>query len=166
MGNAGQGRGEFQTWIRSWFGLQDSQKKRINLRWPSWRYAGVSGGNPEQEVIVIASRVTVLQLHILSCVRQPDTVVLVATVRPGVQLYPVTSAKDLRHETGATQQLPVTRPHERDRMCNRITAHARSSDYNLVRALPRHPRCDERMNIKQPEKRSLSRQRTEHGIIT
>ena len=86
---------------------------------------------------------TVLQLHILSCVRQPDTVVLVATVRQGVQLYPVTSAKDLRHETGATQQLPVTRPHERDRMCNRITAHARSSDYNLVRALPRHPRCDE-----------------------
>src|SRR5699024_1041969 len=118
------------------------------------------------EVMVLASRVTVLQLHILSCVRQPDTVALVATVRQGVQLYPVTSAKDLRHETGATQQLPVTRPHERDRMCNRITAHARSSDYNLVRALPRHPRCDERMNIKQPEKRSLSRQRTEHGIIT
>ncbi|HFH4943671.1 TPA: hypothetical protein ACGKA7_004933, partial [Salmonella enterica subsp. enterica serovar Typhimurium] len=27
----------------------------------------------------------------------------------------------------------------RDRMCNRITAHARLYDYHLVRALPRHP---------------------------
>lgn len=27
----------------------------------------------------------------------------------------------------------------RDRMCNRITAHARPSDYHLVRAAPRHP---------------------------
>lgn len=63
--------------------------------------------------------------------------------------------------------LPVTHPPpELDRMCHRITAHARSSDDNLVRALPRHPRCDERMNIKQPEKRALSRQRTERGIIT
>ncbi|WP_217806100.1 hypothetical protein, partial [Salmonella enterica] len=77
----------------------------------------MSGCTPDQMAIVIASRVTVLQLHILSCVRQPDTVVLVATVRQGVQLYPVISAKDLRHETGATQQLPVTRPHERDRKC-------------------------------------------------
>ncbi len=39
--------------------------------------------------------------------------------------------------------LPLTQPPNRtagrDRMCNRITAHARSSDYSLVRASPRHP---------------------------
>ncbi len=32
----------------------------------------------------------------------------------------------------------VTGP-QRDRMCNRITSHARQYDYRLVRAAPRHP---------------------------
>ncbi|HAN6894924.1 MULTISPECIES: hypothetical protein [unclassified Escherichia] len=45
---------------------------------------------------------TVLQLHILSCVRQPDTVALVATVRQGVQLYPAIATNDICHGTGAT----------------------------------------------------------------
>ena len=34
---------------------------------------------------------------------------------------------------------PLKRLRNRDRMCNRITAHARRYDYHLVRASPRHP---------------------------
>ena len=34
---------------------------------------------------------------------------------------------------------PLKRLRNQDRMCNRITAHARRYDYHLVRASPRHP---------------------------
>ena len=47
----------------------------------------------------------------------------------------------------------------RDRMCNRITAHARLCDYHLVRALPRQPRHRSRDTIEHqgafPGKRML-----------
>lgn len=36
----------------------------------------------------------------------------------------------------------------RDRMCNRITAHAQPSDYHLVRAAPRHSRQPARDTLK------------------
>lgn len=44
--------------------------------------------------------------------------------------------KNCRH----CASVPVTQTRRnRDRMCNRITAHARRYDYHLVRASPRHP---------------------------
>lgn len=54
---------------------------------------------------------------------------------------------------------PLKRLRNRDRMCNRITAHARLYDYHLVRALPRHPRHRSRDTIEHqgafPGKRML-----------
>ena len=46
----------------------------------------------------------------------------------------------------------VTGP-QRDRMCNRITSHARQYDYRLVRAAPRHP-----ANASRHAKNSASRE--------
>ena len=49
--------------------------------------------------------------------------------------------------------LPAFRRKNRDRMCNRITAHARRYDYHLVRAAPRHP-----ANASRHAKNSASRE--------
>ena len=42
---------------------------------------------------------------------------------------------------------PLKRLRNRDRMCNRITAHARRYDYHLVRASPRHPASVKVLNV-------------------
>ena len=53
--------------------------------------------------------------------------------------------KNCRH----CASVPVTQTRRnRDRMCNRITAHAQPSDYHLVRAAPRHSRQPARDTLK------------------
>ena len=42
---------------------------------------------------------------------------------------------------------PLKRLRNRDRMCNRIAAHARRYDYHLVRASPRHPASVRRCSV-------------------
>ncbi len=70
--------------------------------------------------------------------------------------------KNCRH--GASG--PVTQARRnRDRMCNRITAHAQPSDYHLVRASPRHPANASRhaKKIRRPAHCSRTRQTENRG---
>ena len=69
--------------------------------------------------------------------------------------------KNCRH----CASVPVTQTRRnRDRMCNRITAHARRYDYLLVRAAPRHPRQPARDTLKRHLRVSGERKAVSRGL--
>ncbi len=160
----------------------------------------MSGRSPDQMAIVIASRVTVLQLHILSrkfpsrkfppflgflsvadrttnetkcslykCALREIPRLPVCRSRgtaaarkrqndllSGCQNCALTWRAARRKNCRHCASVPVTQTRRnRDRMCNRITAHARLYDYHLVRAAPRHPANASRHAKKNSASRSL-----------